>query len=1543
MNEIVHNSGENNGLEIAIIGMSGLFSGAKNLDEFWQNLQDGVESISFLTEPELEKLGIDAKVFSDPNYVKANGIVQDIDLFDASFFGFSPREAEIMDPQQRFLLEYAWEALENAGYSSEVDKHQIGVFTGSSINTYISNIYSHHDVVPSIDGFQISMANDPDFLSTRVSYKLNLQGPSYTVQTTCSTSLVTIHLACQSLLSGECDIALAGGVSISKPGGYVYQEGGIYSPDGHCRAFDAQAQGTVKGKGLGLVVLKRLEDALADGDFIHAVIKGSAINNDGSAKVSYSAPSINGQAKVIQAAQTMAEVEPETIAYIEAHGTGTSLGDPIEITALTEVFSAKTQKKNFCAIGSVKTNIGHLGPAAGVASLIKTVLALKHRQIPPSLHFETPNPQIDFANTPFYVNTQLSDWKTNGIPRRAGVSSFGFGGTNAHIILEEAPTIAPSDPSRPYQLLLLSAKTITALETATANLVAYMQQYSDLHLADVAYTLGVGRRAFEYRRILVCQDLEDALKSLYPLNDQRVLTHYQEPCNRPVVFMFSGQGSQYVNMGKELYENELIFTEQVDYCCELLKPHLGMDLRTVLYPNPETGAPQLLQTAVTQPALFVIEYALAKLWMSWGVHPEVMIGHSIGEYVAACLSGVFSLEDALALVAIRGKLMQQLPPGAMLSVQMSEQQVQPWLNEELSLAGSNSPFNCVISGAIAAIEKLQQQLQDKEIPCRRLHTSHAFHSQMMASIIPPFTQFLETVKLNPPKIPFISNVSGTWITATEATDSHYWARHLREPVRFSQGITELLKQPERILLEVGPGRTLSSLATQHQSHELVVLTSMRHPQEQQSDLAFLFLTIGRLWLMGIPVDWPGFYANERRHRIPLPTYPFERQRYWIETSSKISETKTKEELINKKPDIADWFYIPRWQESTPVELCLQEKFAAKQLCWLIFIDNYGVAAEIIARLRKENQNIITVEVGKQFARLDNFAFAINPQKRDHYDLLLQALQTQNLSPQGIGHFWSVTPNDILPNHDLDEPINSRQEFFEYCQSLGFYSLLFLAQALAEQNITQPIKLMVVSSNVHDVTGEECLCPEKATILGACKVIPQEYPHITCCNVDVVLPKSATKVSEKFINYLLAEFTAQSTDVVVAYRKHHRWVQTYTSVRLDESTANKTKLRPGGVYLITGGLGDIGLVLAKYLAQTIQAKLILLGRKGLPEKHQWSEWLVSDENAQISSKIKSVMELEELGAEVEVISADVANESQMQTAIAIATERFGNIHGVIHAAGIVDDAYHIIQETSQIQTQSQFHPKVYGLFILEKLLAGKQLDFCLLTSSSSSILGGLGLISYAAANIFMDVYAHKQYETNLFPCISVNWDSWQSKNGKIRAATIGLGLDKLQMTQPEGVEACKRILSTYPISQVVVSSGDLQTRIDQWIKLNSLRNSESDHQEDLFSHHQRPNLKTPYIAPRNEIEQTVAQIWQKLLGVQDIGIHDNFFELGGDSLLGTQIISQLRKLFQINLPLSSLFNEPTIAGISGYIEALRETPKKSFVFSTTALSNAEIEL
>ncbi|MCA1602817.1 MAG: type I polyketide synthase, partial [Acidobacteria bacterium] len=837
---------------IAIIGMVCRFPKAKNVDEYWQKLRDGVELISFFSDQELESSGVDPAVLNDPNYVKAAAVLEDAEMFDASFFGYNPREAEIIDPQHRLFLECAWQALESAGYDSERYEGLIGVYGGAGMNTYFTfNLSSNPALMESVGDGQIRMGNRIDNLATRVSYKLNLRGPSFTVQTGCSTSLVAVHLACQSLLNGECDMALAGGVRVSglQKVGYFYQEGGIESPDGHCRAFDAQAKGTVGGNGLGLVVLKRLSEARADGDHIHAVIKGSAINNDGSLKVGYTAPSVDGQAKVISEALAMSGVEPETITYVEAHGTGTILGDPIEIAGLTQAFRASTEKKGFCAIGSVKTNMGHTDTAAGVAGLIKTVLALEHKLLPPSLHFERPNPTIDFENSPFYVNAQLKEWKTEGILRRAGVSSFGVGGTNAHAILEEAPLWERSGESRPAHLLMLSAKTSSALETMTSNLAEYLKQHPTLNLANVAYTLGVGRRAFSIRRTVVCRDLEDAVSALETVDPRRVFTAGQVSKDRPVAFMFSGQGAQYVNMALELYQVEASFRDQIDHCSKLLAPHLGLDLRQILFPSEEKAAEateQLKQTSITQPALFVIEYALAKLWMEWGVHPQAMIGHSIGEYVAACLAGVFSLEDALALVAARGRMMQQLPGGAMLSVPLAEKDVQSLLGENLSLAAVNGPSLSVVSGPEDAIDALEQRLTEQEVNCRRLHTSHAFHSKVMDSILEPFAEQVRKLDLKSPKIPYISNVTGTWIKATEATDPSYWARHLRQTVRFAEGLHELLKESERVLLEVGPGQTLSTLARQHPEKTTghAVFSSIRHVHDQYSDVTFLLNTLG---------------------------------------------------------------------------------------------------------------------------------------------------------------------------------------------------------------------------------------------------------------------------------------------------------------------------------------------------------------------------------------------------------------------------------------------------------------------------------------------------------------------------------------------------------------------------------------------------------------------------------------------------------------------------------------------------------------------------
>ncbi|MTJ51847.1 SDR family oxidoreductase [Anabaena sp. UHCC 0253] len=1504
-----------NDADIAIISLAGRFPGAKDIESFWENLKAGVESISCFSEQELLAEGVKPALLNNPHYVKSSGVLEDIDLFDANFFDFSPREAEILDPQQRLFLECAWEAIEKAGYDPQIYKGLIGIYAGVGINSYLlNNLIYHRDLLESIGEYQVILDSDKDFLPSRVAYKLNLKGPAVNIQTACSTSLVAVHFACQSLLSGECDMALAGGITLRVPhkNGYLYQEGMILSPDGHCRAFDAQAKGTVGSNGLGIVLLKRLEDAIADNDCIYAIIKGSAINNDGAVKVGYTAPSIEGQAVVITDALAVADVEADTITYLEAHGTGTELGDPIEIAALNKAFRQKTQKTHFCAIGSLKSNVGHMDTAAGVGGLIKTVLALQHKLKPPSLHFQSPNPKIDFAQSPFYVNTQLSPWESrDDIPCRAAVSSFGIGGTNAHVILEAAPSLSDSETSRPWQLLLISAKTNTALDQATTNLGAYLQKKSHLNLADVAYTLSCGRRGFDQRRFLVSENINESAVLLNTLNSPELVTNTQEIKERSVVFMFPGQGSQYVNMGLELYQTESDFREQVDLCCEILKPQLKLDLRDILYPKPAqipAAEQQLQQTALSQPAIFVIEYALAQLWQSWGIIPQAMIGHSIGEYVAACIAGVFSLETALSLVAARGRMMQQLPPGTMLSVPLSANQIKSLLDQELSIAAINEPSRCVVSGTTAAIEKLETQLTAKGVECRRLHTSHAFHSQMMAAILDPFTRLFTQVTLNPPKIPYVSNLTGTWITTEQATDPNYYSQHLRQTVLFAQGLENFFLEPEQILLEVGPGRVLSSFAKKHPRKPVSqqVFTSIRHPQENQSDVGFLLTTLGNLWLAGVNIDWSNFYSQEERYRVPLPTYPFERQRYWISPPENKEISAERLYTISKNPDIKSWFYIPSWKRLplSPNQLAT----SVNQV--LLFIDECGLGTELKQQLQAQNKQTISVKVGVAFTKQKEGIYTLNPQNPEDYIALIKELQNLNFIPDKVIHLWNLTTETL--NQELDTALIATAQY------LGFYSLLFFVQACGKQVFLHDCEILSIANNIHEVTGSEILCPEKSTILGTVQTIPQEYPNFNCRLIDVIFSEE----KQQIIKQLIAEITTKSAEKNIAYRGQHRWVQTFASFPL-ELPATNHKLKENGVYLITGGLSYLGFILAKHLAKTVKAKLILTGRSAVIEKANWQQWLAThDAEDSISKQIRKVQELEALGAEVMVISADVANLQQMETAIKQAEQRFGKINGVIHAAGagaIWGQSINVIENITKTECENQFTAKVYGTLVLAKILKNKELDFCMLTSSLSAILGGLGFVAYAAVNTFMDTFVYSYNKTTNHPWISVDWDGWKS-NQQVIINNQGFGeeISELEITAEEGVTAFQHILADHQCHQLIVSTVDLEPRINFWVKRGLAKN------QNLQAANRKISASSNYIAPRNETEAKIANIFEFLLGVNQVSIHDSFLELGGDSLTGTQLLSKLKQTFAMNLPISTVFESPTVAQLAELIDSKQES-------------------
>ncbi len=1351
--------------DIAVVGMAGRFPGARNIAQYWHNLREGVESLTTFTDDELLAAGVSPTLLSNPNYVKRGAVLPDMEMFDAPFFGFSPREAAIMDPQHRHFLECAWEALENAGHVPSRFAGAIGVFGGSGHNAYMPyNLLTNPKLMQAVGFFLVRhTGNDKDFLTTRVSYLLNLKGPSVNVQTACSTSLVAIHTGVQSLLNRECDMVLAGGVTIELPHrhGYVYHEGEILSPDGHCHAFDADSKGTVFGSAVGVVVLRRLADAINDGDHIHAVIKGSAINNDGSGKMGYLAPSVDGQAQAIAEALALANVSPETISYVETHGTGTPVGDPIEIAALSQAFRQGTDAKGFCGVGSVKSNIGHTDTAAGVASFIKVALAMQHRELPASLHFKSPNPACEFERSPFYVNASLKPWTPpSGQPRRAGVSSLGVGGTNAHIVLEEAPARERSGPSREHQVLLLSAKTATALDANTAALATHFTEYPDTSLADAAYTLQVGRESMTRRRVLVSSSVQDAANALAHPDPKRLITETAPDGGRTVAFMFAGGGAQYPTMGAGLYASESVFRHAVDECLALLARHEQADFKSLLFPpaGQEKAAAQLLERpSMALPCLLTVQYAQAKLWMSWGLQPTAMIGHSMGEYTAAHLAGVFSLEDALRLVALRGRLFETLPEGGMLSVPLPEAELLALMGPELSIAALNGPQLSVASGPVAAIDALQQQLAGQEIDAARVRISVAAHSSMLEPILQEFGAFFQRIAMKPPTLPIISNVTGTWMTAQQATDPQYWVQHLRRTVRFADGLQVLLEDKSRVLLEVGPGRTLASLSRQHPARaaDQPVLNSLRHPDEDVADQAFVLGVLGRLWAVGAPVDWDLVRGQEKRLRVPLPTYCFDHQRHWVEPGQSL--TLAPEPTLDKRSDLADWFYQPIWQQRelpsvvTPAEPAAADGDApTPSTC--VLADDSPLSTRLIQRLRQGGAHVSVVRAGKTYLRKGD-EFTLNPAQPDHYDRLVATLSTEGHAPQTVYHLWTLTGN---------KPIDPGLRGIDELRRLGFDSLLHLAQAVGHEDLSEPMHWCVVTDHLQRVAGETHLQPAKATVLGPCKVIPREFTNIRCHSVDVLLPPEGSVRERQLIECLLNECHAPAEEDVVAYRGMARWVQSYAPSPL-AAPSIQAGLRAGGVYLITGGLGGVGLALAEHLASTLKAKLILVGRSPLPERKDWVTCLQStDPHNATAKRIRQIMALEAHGAEVMVVAADVTNLNAMKTLLKQARARFGALQGVFHTAGVLNDG--VIQLKDDATVSAVWAPKVQGTVVLEAAFQAVQadapLDFMVLFSSISSFAGLAGQVDYASANAFLDAYAQDRMTRDGTHTVAVNWSQWQ---------------------------------------------------------------------------------------------------------------------------------------------------------------------------------------
>jgi acyl transferase domain-containing protein/acyl carrier protein len=1541
---------------IAIVGLAGRFPGSPTLEAFWRNLSEGKECVTFFSDEELLAAGVDAAELADPRYVRARGTLDGVELFDPGFFGFTPREAEILDPQHRLFLEAAWQALEDAGIDPDRAPGRVALYGGSGSGTYLlHNLLPNRDLLDKVGMLQAMLMNEGDFLTTRVSYKLNLKGPSVLVQTACSTALVAIHLACQSLLAGESDVALAGGVSVDVPqiSGYVYQDASVMSPDGHCRAFDEKAAGTVNGSGVGMVVLKRLADALADGDTIRAVILGSAINNDGSSKVGFTAPSVEGQAEVIAEALLMAGIEAETVGYVEAHGSGTPLGDPVEIAALTQAYRGVTEHSGFCAIGSVKTNLGHCNAAAGVAGLIKTVLSLQNGEIPPSLWFERPNPQIDFASSPFFVNTQLAPW--NGEPRRAGVSSFGLGGTNAHAVLEEAPPCEPGDePARAAQLLVLSARTPMALDTAGANLAEHLRRRPDtdlMDLADICWTLQTGRRAFDHRRAVVVRTAAEAAEALG--DPKRAVTGRREgEGERPVVFLFPGLGDQHVDMARGLYEAEPLFREIVDECAGKLAPELGLDLRRVLFSESpaarlagssgpdlrallrrggaeaDPAASRLAETAVAQPVFFVVEYALARLLMSWGIQPQAMIGYSIGEYVAACLAGVLTLDDALTVVARRARLIQELPAGAMLAVPLAEDQVRPLLGDRLSVSATNGPHFTVVGGPREALEELETRLQERGASCIFLQTTHAFHSAMMEPAMDRFDEVLHGIETRAPEIPYLSNVTGTWITDEDVADPSYWARHMRGTVRFAEGLAELLAAPGRIYLEVGPGGTLGTLVKQHPDAPAGATTvaALRRGSEDRDDVKVLLEAVGRLWIGGVPVDWTALHGGEggeRRLRVPLPTYPFERTRCWIDPPSRAEAARRMAELPPAEPgvtdaahsaDPADWFWVPAWRQASPAGL--SEGASGEPGSWLLFLDRSGWGGRIAERLLREGHHVVTVAAGETFDEVGEGAFAIDPTRREDYETLVKRLRGRAEGlPAHVLHLWGVTEGE--PSYGE-------------AQSTGLLSLMFLEQALINTAAVnagdQPaIRIGMVTTHVHEVLDGDLVVPAKATVLGACKVIHQESRHLTCASIDVAPAPAGSPAEERLTGQLLAELTVAEAELepVVAYRGRQRWVRTFETVRLPE-TAAVSRLRADGAYLVTDAAHALGLGMAEALSET-GARVAVLLPPEFPVREKWME--IRDVPPAPAGQdvpgvaVRRLLALEERG--VAILRADVADPAALGDALREAHGRFGGLDGVLHTPASFTGG--LIQLKTPEGLEASLRPAAHGAEALFAAIAetGVVPGVVLLNGSTLAYSGGLGQLDIAVAGCYLDAMAQRRTADGGPVTVAAHWDPYQW-NGWLAAGTAALtgtqpGEVQHDMevygTPPErSREALRRLLAT-PLTRAIVSARDFPTLLaetDAFTIEVFMAQMEKARSEQARG---RTGIATPYAEPRNDLEWQVAAIWEELFGIRPIGVDDNFLELGGHSLLAIQMATQLRGAFGVELPVTVLFEAPTVGELA----------------------------
>ena len=1524
MDKIIH--GET-GFEIAVVGMSGRFPGAKNLDEFWENLKKGKESIKFFTDEELREYDVDEESLTDSNYVKAKGYLEDTDKFDARFFGYTPEEALSMDPQIRIFHECVWHALENAGCYPETYRGQIGLYAGGFSSQQWQDILRRSTSDGRLD-FATDLISSKDMLTTRVSYNLGLTGPSFSLNTMCSTSLVAIHLASNALIAGECEMALAGGVSFVLPPktGFQYVNGFIISPDGHCRPFDEKASGTIWGDGVGVVALKRLRNAVRDGDRIHAIVKGSAINNDGKVKTTYTSPSVTGQSNVIKTAQQFAEVSPDTIEYVEAHGTGTSLGDPIEIEALKRCFD--TDKKQFCGIGSVKSNLGHLAAAAGVASFIKAVLTLKNKQIPPSINYETPNPKIDFKNSPFYVANELRDWDTEQRARRAAVSSFGIGGTNAHVILEESllETTTHEHKENKPNVLVVSAHSKKALEILISN---YRDLASDegTDLTSLAFSSQTTRKPLNYRKAIPFSERDNLLKKL-----SRGAEKASELRAVPqVVFMFPGAGAQYFGMCRGLYHAYEGFKTEFDQCNRITKEHFGVDIYHLIFNSVNAG--QLNCIYHTLLTLLIIEYALAKFFMSLGVKPAALIGHSSGEYTAAVLAGVLTLEDAIRLVEKRGKLMMTMEEGSMISVWSSPDELQPYLNDKISVACLNSSALVTLSGRCSDVDALYDELEQNGFSVTKIHAATAGHSDLVEPIIEEFVREVSQMKLSAPTIPYVSNLTGTWITSDQATDPAYYGRHLRESVQFEAGIKTLFSKSHNVFMEVGPGNTLSTFVQQHADYDVskVLVSTIRKPKEKVDDQQKFLSVIGDLWENGVQLSFQALHGKNPPAKVSLPLYPFQGERYWPEEGNYARQARHKMASSNGKSisqRVEDWFYEISWQKSS---IILKESLERMPTRWLLLFDEKQSGEQMKHRLEKEGQEVVLVNSADEYSQVNDEEYTIDISQEDHFTWVFRSVHERQAT------FDVVVNGLMLGSDEFDPSCTDIPQRLLQC----FYSNIHIVRGYSTVYGDQDLKLITLTNGAFEVMGNESIDPFQSSSISTIKLIPLEYPAISCTLID-------TDGSPEHPENLLRQITQEALagkESIVAYRNNVRWKQALIQRPPKEENIQSVRIRESGVYVITGGLGILGFKFAEYIQNHENVRLALLTRSAFPEKKSWAEWqhyslddllalqrypeslgmgnttFVSAKCQDVYNKVVKLLRLEAMGADVRVFQADLSDQSNLLNCFGEIEKELGSISGVIHGAGFYH--YTPIATSAYESMNAIFQPKVDGTLALYRCIKDKPLDFVMLQASLSSVTPLKNFSAYSGANLFLDGFATYLHSVNGLKTIAVNWDIFKSSESEIGVATeeeqemnqAHVQFVKSGISHEEGRKIFDKLLHEYS-SQVIISRNDPAHVLEVLHGQDAETKAEED-RSYLVSLAPRPDLTAPYVAPHTLLEKDISEVWKTVLGFEKVGLNDNFFELGGDSLKGLTLISKLNKKFQLGLVISNFFKDPTISRLVDY--------------------------